>query len=61
MPNPNYRSEYPVDSPIPYNPYYTAGTPMITEIDMLKGQTEILEDELDGIQKRIQELESQKT
>jgi hypothetical protein len=61
MPNPNYRSEYPVDSPIPYNPYYTAGTPMITEIDMLKGQTEILEDELDGIKKRIQELESQKT
>jgi hypothetical protein len=28
---------------------------------MLKGQTEILEDELDGILKRIQELESQKT
>ena len=30
------------------------------EMDMLKGQTEVLEDTLSGIQKRIQELEAEK-
>ena len=30
------------------------------EIEVLKGQAEILEDQLDGIRKRIEELEKQK-
>lgn len=48
------------------NPYAYGGTPYapaITpqqELDGLKGQAEYLEDSLDGIKKRIEELESQK-
>jgi hypothetical protein len=48
------------------NPYAYGGapfTPAITpqqELDGLKGQAEYLEDSLDGIKKRIEELESQK-
>ena len=48
------------------NPYVYGGatfTPTITaeqELDGLKGQSEYLEDALDGIKKRIEELESQK-
>ena len=47
------------------NPYAYGGAPFapaITpqqELDGLKGQAEYLEDSLDGIQKRIEELESQ--
>ncbi len=49
------------------NPYAYGGTPFapaITpqqELDALKGQAEYLEDSLDGIKKRIEELESQKS
>jgi hypothetical protein len=49
----------------PVNPYAYAGarvTPGLTaqqELDGLKGQAEYLEDTLDGIKKRIAELESQ--
>jgi hypothetical protein len=48
------------------NPYAYGGapfTPGLTtqqELDGLKGQAEYLEDSLDGIRKRIEELESQK-
>lgn len=50
----------------PYNPYGTAtsqGVPPYTptsqqEVDALKGQAEYLEDSLDGINKRIAELEA---
>ena len=47
------------------NPYAYGGTPFAPglsapqEIDALKGQAEYLEDSLDGIKKRIEELESQ--
>jgi len=49
------------------NPYAYGGaplTPTLTaqqELDGLKGQAEYLEDTLDGIKKRIEELESQKS
>jgi hypothetical protein len=49
------------------NPYAYGGAPfapVITpeqELDGLKGQAEYLEDSLDGIKKRIEELESQKS
>ena len=49
------------------NPYAYGGAPFaptITadqELDGLKGQSEYLEDALDGIKKRIEELESQKS
>jgi hypothetical protein len=48
------------------SPYAYGGAPFATglsaqqEIDALKGQAEYLEDSLDGIKKRIEELESQK-
>jgi hypothetical protein len=48
------------------NPYAYGGTPFDPglsaqqEIDVLKGQAEYLEDSLDGIKKRIEELDSQK-
>jgi hypothetical protein len=48
------------------NPYAYGGIPAAPgltaqqEIDTLKGQAEFLEDSLDGIKKRIEELESQK-
>jgi len=48
------------------NPYAYGGIPAAPglsaqqEIDALKGQAEYLEDSLDGIKKRIEELESQK-
>ncbi len=45
-------------STIPYYPNYASPA---NELDMLKGQTEILEDELEGIRKRIKEIESSKT
>ena len=49
------------------NPYAYAGVPFVPtvapqqELDGLKGQAEYLEDALDGIKKRIEELESQKS
>jgi hypothetical protein len=54
------------DSPdqFPYSPAPGQSAAQITpeqELDMLKGQTEILEDELEGIRKRITEIESSKT
>ena len=41
----------------PAAPVMTAGQ----ELDSLKGQAEYLEDALDGIKKRMEELESQKS
>jgi len=49
------------------NPYAYGGTPFAPgltaqqELDGLKGQAEYLEDALDGIKKRIEELETQKS
>ena len=49
------------------NPYAYGGVPFAPtiapqqELDGLKGQAEYLEDALDGIKKRIEELESQKS
>ncbi len=49
------------------NPYAYGGAPLAPamtaeqELDGLKGQTEYLEDALDGVKKRIEELESQKS
>jgi len=49
------------------NPYAYGGAPFTPavapqqELDSLKGQAEYLEDALDGIKKRIEELESQKS
>jgi len=49
------------------NPYAYGGAPFAPtiapqqELDGLKGQAEYLEDALDGIKKRIEELESQKS
>jgi len=49
------------------NPQVYGGAPFAPgltaqqELDGLKGQAEFLEDSLDGIKKRIEELESQKT
>jgi hypothetical protein len=49
------------------NPYAYGGVPFAPtiapqqELDGLKGQSEYLEDALDGIKKRIEELESQKS
>lgn len=43
--------------PTPYDPYGAAQIKPEQELDMLKGQAEMLEDELDGIKKRIKELE----
>jgi hypothetical protein len=43
--------------PASYEPYSTAQIKPEQELDMLKGQAEMLEDELDGIKKRIKELE----
>lgn len=61
IPNyPNYASPYPAGYPQD-NPYYDANAYPANELDMLKGQTEILEDELEGIRKRIKEIESSKT
>jgi len=43
--------------PTPYDPYGAAQISPEQELDMLKGQAEILEDELGGIKTRIAELE----
>jgi hypothetical protein len=49
------------------NPYVYGGAPFAPtiapqqELDGLKGQAEYLEDALEGIKKRIEELESQKS
>jgi len=53
---------YGVASPYSYGgvPFAPAVAPQ-QELDGLKGQAEYLEDALDGIKKRIEELESQKS
>lgn len=43
--------------PTPYDPWGVAQVTPEQELDMLKGQAEVLEDELDGIKKRIEDLE----
>jgi hypothetical protein len=49
------------------NPYTYSGAPRVPgltaqqELDALKGQAEYLEDSLEGIKKRMEELESQKS
>jgi hypothetical protein len=53
---PNYYPPAP-GFPAPYAPYGAAPIAPEQELDMLKGQAEILEDELDGIKKRIEEIE----
>jgi prefoldin subunit 5 len=40
---------------------FTPGLTTQQELDGLKGQAEYLEESLDGIRKRIEELESQKS
>ncbi|MCK4352276.1 DUF5320 domain-containing protein [candidate division WOR-3 bacterium] len=46
--------------PTPYDPWGAAPIAPEQELNMLKGQAEILEDELDGIRQRIKELEGGK-
>ncbi|MDI6840597.1 MAG: DUF5320 domain-containing protein [bacterium] len=46
--------------PTPYDPWGAVALTPEQEVDMLKSQAEILEDELDGIRKRISELEGGK-
>ena len=43
--------------PTPYDPWGAAQITPEQELDILKGQAEMLEDELDGIKARIKELE----
>jgi len=43
--------------PTPYDPWGAAQMAPDQELQMLKGQAEILEDELEGIRARIKELE----
>jgi hypothetical protein len=47
----------PSGFPTPYDPWGVAQITPGQELDMLKGQAEVLEDELDGIKSRIKELE----
>jgi hypothetical protein len=47
-------------SSYPYQPPYTAAPAPEQEIDALRGQAEYFEDALDGIKKRIEELEAKK-
>jgi hypothetical protein len=53
---------YPAFAGVPYGaPYAAPYAPTVTreqEVEMLKGQAEYFEDALDGIKKRIEELES---
>ena len=52
---------YPMPGfPTPYDPWGAARITPEQELDMLKGQTEILEDQLDGIRRRMKELEKAK-
>jgi hypothetical protein len=46
--------------PTPYDPWGAAQLSPQQELDMLKGQAELLDDELAGIRKRIEELEGQR-
>ena len=43
--------------PTPYDPWGATQITPEQELDILKGQAEMLEDELDGIKQRIKELE----
>ena len=42
----------------PYAPPYAPTVPPQQEVEMLKGQAEYLEDALDGVKKRMEELEA---
>ncbi|MBN2294536.1 MAG: DUF5320 domain-containing protein [Pirellulales bacterium] len=44
----------------PYGGAYPPGASAEVQLDMLKGQAEYLEDALDGVRKRIEELEAKK-
>ena len=46
--------------PTPYDPWGAAQISPEQELQMLQGQAEVLEDELDGIKRRIEELEKKK-
>lgn len=46
--------------PTPYDPWGATQLTPDQELDMLKGQAELLEDELDGIARMIKELEGGK-
>ncbi|MBA7595571.1 hypothetical protein ES703_02535 [subsurface metagenome] len=46
--------------PTPYDPWGAAPLTPEKELEMLKGQAEMIEDELDGIKMRIKELEETK-
>jgi hypothetical protein len=54
-----YGAQYQVP-PVPYTAPYGVRTSPEQELDALKGQAEYLEDALEGIKKRIQELEAEK-
>ena len=54
---------YPITGNLPFpfaDPWGVWQISPEEEIEILKGQAEILEDQLDGIRKRIEELEKQK-
>ena len=52
------QASYPGYSPL-YDPWGITQISPEQELEILKGQAEVLEDQLDGIRKRIAELESQ--
>ena len=55
-----YSTPYAGGYSIPYNPSGAGIISSKQELEMLKGQSEVLEDQMDGIKKRIQELEKEK-
>jgi len=54
---PPYGGVQPVGAP--YNAPFGAGMPKEQEIDFLKGQAQYLQDSLDGINKRMDELQAE--
>ncbi len=50
---------WPSAYPMPVGMLVMPAMPAQQEIDMLKGQAEYFEDSLDGIKKRIEELEAE--
>ena len=50
----------PVGFPAPYDPWGATKLPPEEEINFLKAEAELLEDELFGIEKRIEKLEGKK-
>ena len=53
-----YAAPYTAPYTAPYGVPYAPAIPREQEVEALKGQAEYLEDALDGVNKRIQELES---